>query len=448
MFSGGVMVKDGTVQFMSHPWNKLYYINKKINARFTERDTRLFGRDSTQWRHRYIINKFTSSFSVILPTDGIVDISDAIISLPEVPVKFVLPMYKKPADKTLYSDFYKVISYEIYKHFEAIDHFKRESLVRSWKSQFYKTLMKICVDRGHDSLQLSLHDEGFRFKLFAGLIGGRVFRDQAFDWLTSRGEYSVTLIHSKGELKLTPDDFRRYFKDDWAKFASSLHLTTVSDPREDFTTLTKIESDLRYMQDFIIDTLVFIFDLAENAVNQKIVLYPQNAYEGGYGVDPYSNKYLPPRDTNLNEWYFRSDAPKNIGFVLDLNDQNSVNKFIEMIPILLGNLLVRPAAFIVREPDLEGLENDQCTFIFGMSGSLLPSQMIGHLLHSSPPPTGMKWTGGSEIDYKRSAFYLRWNEILSRHNTLCVHKLSNPNDFYDIVRKILFTNVDDIAFYF
>lgn len=83
-----------------------------------------------------------------------------------------------------------------------------------------------------------------------------------------------------------------------------------------------------------------------------------------------------------------------------------------------------------------------------MSGSLLPSQMIGHLLHSSPPPTGMKWTGGSEIDYKRSAFYLRWNEILLRHNTLAVHKLRDPNKFYEIVRKILFTNVDDIAFFF
>jgi len=129
---------------------------------------------------------------------------------------------------------------------------------------------------------------------------------------------------------------------------------------------------------------------------------------------------------------------------------DSVNKFVEMIPILLGNLLVRPAAFIVRDPDIEGLENDQCTFAFDMSGSLLPSHMIGGGpgRPSGPPITGMRWTGGSEVNYKRSTFYLRWNKILSRHNTLTVHKFDDPSVFYEIVRRILFTNVDDIAFYF
>ena len=211
-----------------------------------------------------------------------------------------------------------------------------------------------------------------------------------------------------------------------------------------------IESDLRYMQDFIMDTLSFIFELAESAVNKRIILYPFNAYIDGYGVEPEFNKYLPPRDTNLNEWYFHADKPKNIGFLLDLNDLNSVNKFVEMIPILLGNLLVRPAAFIVRDPDYPYLANDQCVFAFGMPGSLLPSQMIGGGLGRPPGPpiTGMRWTGGSEAIYKKSYFYLKWNNIISRHNTLTVKKLDDPNKFYEIVRRILFTNVDDITFYF
>jgi len=193
------------------------------------------------------------------------------------------------------------------------------------------------------------------------------------------------------------------------------------------------------MQDFIMDTLAFIFDLAENAVNKRIVLYPHNAYEYGYAVA--SNKYLPPKDDNLKEWYFKPSSPKQIGFLLDLNDQNSINRFVEMIPILLGNLLVRPAAFIVRDPDHPYLANDQCTFAFDMSGSLLPSDLIGGGMGhpSGPPITGMRWTGGSEANYKRSTFYLRWNEILSRHNTLSVHKFDDPNKFYDIVRRILFT---------
>ncbi len=105
-----------------------------------------------------------------------------------------------------------------------------------------------------------------------------------------------------------------------------------------------------------------------------------------------------------------------------------------MIPILLGNLLVRPAAFIVREPDYDNLQNDQCLFTFGMSGSLLPSQLIGG--KAGPPSTGMRWTGGSEIDYKRSSYYLKWNEIVSKHNTLSIHKLNNPNDFYVICKLI------------
>jgi len=202
------------------------------------------------------------------------------------------------------------------------------------------------------------------------------------------------------------------------------------------------------MQGFIIDTIRFIFDLAESATNKRIVLYPHNAYESGYGVSLKSNAYLPPKDDSLNEWYFHAGSPKKIGFLLDLNDLNSVNRFVEMIPILLGNLLVRPAMFIVRDPDYLGLKNDQCTFAFDMSGSLLPSQLVGGGGLSGPPIAGMGWNGGSEANYRRSAFYLRWNEILSRHNTLIVHKFNDPNIFYEIVRRILFTNVDDIAFYF
>ena len=98
----------------------------------------------------------------------------------------------------------------------------------------------------------------------------------------------------------------------------------------------------------------------------------------------------------------------------------------------------RPAAFIVRDPDHPLMDKSSCTFAFDMSGSLLPSQLVGSPDFSSPPPTGMKWVDndGNEDDYRNSEFYLKWNKILSRHDTLTVHKLDNPNDFYDICRKI------------
>ena len=370
-------------------------------------------------------------------------LSDTTISISEVPVKFVLPIYKKPTDVTLLSDFYKVISNELYEHHKALDRFKKEILMRSWRSQFYKTLIQICKDRGYNSLQLSLADEGLRSKIFEG-ESTKVFKDKAFDWLTSRGEGKVTLIHKKGQITLTPDDFRHYFKDDWAKFAFSLYQGYKKTDK-----YIQIESDLRYMQDFIMDTLEFIFELAESAVNKRIILYPQNAYESGYGVNSKYNNYLPSTDTGLTEWFFQIRNPRNIGFTLDLNDFDSINKFVEMIPILLGNLLVRPAAFIVRNPDHPNLKNFECMFTFDMSGSLLPSQMIGGAPGTDgPPPTGMRWTDGNEADYKKYDFYLKWNEIISRHNTLKVHKLTNPNEFYEIVRKVLFTNIDDVAFYF
>ena len=108
---------------------------------------------------------------------------------------------------------------------------------------------------------------------------------------------------------------------------------------------------------------------------------------------------------------------------------------------------MRPAAFIVRDPDHLGLQSDQCLFTFDMSGSLLPSGMIGDGTKHSVPITGMRWTGGTETDYRTSAFYLRWNKIIARHNLLAIHKFDDPNKFYEIVRKILFTSVDDIAFY-
>jgi hypothetical protein len=140
-------------------------------------------------------------------------------------------------------------------------------------------------------------------------------------------------------------------------------------------------------------------------------------------------------------------SPKQIGFLLDLDDLDSINNFVEMIPILLGNLLVRPAAFIVRDPDFQGLTSDQCMFTFGMSGSLLPSQMIGSPNYQSPPAAGMSWTGGSEADYKSYSFFLRWNAIISKHETLTIHKYYDPSIFYEIVRRVLFTSIDDFAFY-
>ena len=422
MLSGGVLAKDGTVRFMSRSRRTLVKINAKINSRFS------MGTD-----YEHILDRFTSQFNFILPTDGAVDISDATISLSEVPVKFVLPMHKRPDDISLLSDFHKVVSNKIYEHFEAFDHFKREALEKSWRSQFYKTIMQICKDKGYNSLELSIADEGFRFKIFSQL-NSLDFRNDAFDWLTSRGKGWVTLTHEKGELILSPADFRRYFKNDWAKFASSLYFPKTMD---DEALINKIEFDLRYQQDFIIDTLTFIFDLAESAVNKRIVLYPHNAYEWGYNAKNKNNIYLPPTDTNLNEWFIKFPSrTKQIGFTLDLNDDNSVNEFIEMIPILLGNLLVRPATFIVRDPDH-----------LGLSGSLLPSGMIGDGTKHSVPITGMRWTGGTEADYRTSAFYLRWNKIISRHNLLAIHKFDDPNKFYEIVRRILFTSVDDIAFY-
>jgi len=143
---------------------------------------------------------------------------------------------------------------------------------------------------------INLANEGMRPSIFAK--GVNDFRNKAFNWLISRGEKWVTLTHAKGELKLSPSDFRHYFKNDWAKYASSLYLRQSLDKSE---LLKQVESDLRYMQDFIIDTLEFIFDLAESAINKRIILYPHNAYGYGYSASLLNNKYLPPKDSNLNE---------------------------------------------------------------------------------------------------------------------------------------------------
>lgn len=127
---------------------------------------------------------------------------------------------------------------------------------------------------------------------------------------------------------------------------------------------------------------------------------------------------------------------------------NSVSEFIEMIPILIGNLLVSPTTFVVREPDSPGLESDQCSFVFNIAGSLLPSQIVGFPKMVGPPHTGMRWTGGAESDYKRSAFFLKWNKILSKHDILATYVFNDPSKFYEICRRILFTNIDDIAYFF
>ena len=431
MFSGGVIVEDGTVRFMSHPFEKVYHIDRIIKAKFSR---------SFTIRQRYILDRFTSRFNFILPTDAAIDFSDATISLSEVPVKFFLPMYKKPVDESLHSDFYKVISSKIYEHFEEVNHFKRENLERSWRIQFYDTLMQICKDRGYNSLQLSLADEGFRHRIFSSRFTTD-FRKNAFDWLTSRGESWVTLPYLKTEIRLSPEDFRFYFKDDWSKFAASLYLIGSKDVDLE----ASVESDLRYMQNFIIDALDFIFDLAESAVNKKIYLYVFNTYSEGFGIKN-GKKYNPPINPNLNEWVPQRTTIET-GYVLDLNDMNSVNEFIEMIPILIGNLLVSPTTFVVREPDSPGLESDQCSFVFNIAGSLLPSQITGFSKMIGPPHTGMRWTGGTEGDYRKSVFFLRWNKILSRHDMLATYVFNDPSKFYEICRRILFTNIDDISYY-
>lgn len=78
----------------------------------------------------------------------------------------------------------------------------------------------------------------------------------------------------------------------------------------------------------------------------------------------------------------------------------------------------------------------------------MPSHMVGGTLAAGPPRSGMKWDSGSEADYKDYKFYTRWNEIISKHNILCVHKFDDPTTFYEICRRILFTTVADIVYYF
>ncbi len=196
------------------------------------------------------------------------------------------------------------------------------------------------------------------------------------------------------------------------------------------------------MQNFITDSLNFVKEMASIA-GGKINIYLFNIFENGYGIDRAAMSYLPaPIPDSEKEWKPpQSTKFKDIAFIYDPNDPISIKNFELSIPIFLANLVLKPAAFVVRVPK-ENMDGDVLWFAFTPWGSLLPSQVVGHHTPSKssyfgPPRTGMRWSGGTLEEYKNWYLYRRWNEIVSQ-GIYGIHNFNRPIDFYRICNLISF----------
>lgn len=446
LYTGGIFPYKGHISFIRLPWYNLNKIlkNRAFSLSFSYKlpgwtpSTIAGEKGPLDLRRKFLLDTYLSSGRFALPTIDTADSSLSILTYQEVSIDYWAPHLMTPLDLELMEDFYYVASEFSYSIFEQYNKPQSSDSLEA-RNSFFLRLLKICKDKfNYDNNKIGIAYKGLMAKIFTE-DDSRAweFRKSVFNWLSSRGSYTLELYYEYGKsqferITLTSDDFNYFFRDDYGFLASGFE--QVQSTRKDIDdTIEK----LRNMQDFIVETLGFIRELAGEA-GEKIVIYTFNVYENGYGIDRAAMNYLPNSIPDIElEWKPPGSTKyRDIAFIYDPNDPNSIREFEEQTPIFLANLIVKPSAFVVRIPG-RAMNGDECWFGFTPWGSLLPSQIVGHYTPSKPsyfgpPRDGMIWSDGTEEEYKNWYVYNKWNEIVNTYKIYGIHYYSNPDDFYNL----------------
>jgi len=445
IYSGSIFPKYGRIRFMSQTWRTIY--------KSTNKDTKLklplerIGKGAQAGKYtpnkdallgakiRYLLGRLAFEYSIELAkTDGTV----AKLDVSGVPKELLMPQFKDPTkvkDKSLL--YAQELDYLCKIFGEAP---KPKFSMDEGKLLIHEALLKKLEDKYQYKSEISFIEKNIRWKIFTdddySPTGGRAFRKTLLDWLTARGTYTIPELYYYGKkhyITLTPEDFKKYFQDDYDKMIYSLKKIALfggGSVLEEKIALSK--QNLIKMQDFIIDILGFVKEMSDLAGGKKIILYPFKGYKDGFGIVE-GQTYIPDpvylKETHkeaLDEWWISTKDPKKIGFIFD---PDQPKRFQDLIPEFLALLFVEPCAFVVRVPG-EGMARDEVFFGFEITGSLAPAQLRGKYGYNGPPGTGMiAW---NKLIYEYLAY--RLNDIVNRYDLLGIHRFRDPNKFYDICR--------------
>lgn len=431
VYTGSIFSSSGIIQFMSQPWG-----NKRLSYRESNynllSNAKIPGETAPlNTKAQFLLESYFSAFSFNLPTlDSNLDNS---LTVDEVALEFWQPqLYKQNVITAKDIEFfYSFASDQIFQLFKNREKF----IIDEMESNrfFLESLMRLLEDRNTFSkFELFLAYKGLSAKIFTeDYERAWDFRKDCFNWLASRGEYSLSLQYEYGKnffktIYLTRAEYLNYFDD--SKIFGAFNRIRLSETIQDLS-----KAKVQLMQDSIEKILKFVSVIADT-INGKFIIYTFNIYENGLGIDKGSLNYFPDTLSSSElEWKLpTAKTYKDIAYVFDPSNPAA---FESQLATFISNFIVRPMAFIVRKP---GSDYDEFFFAFTPNNCLNPDEVVGHYTTSrpsygGPPRTGMTWSEGTEAQYKNSHLVKTWNDITKRLTLYPLHNFNDPSIIYALL---------------
>ena len=449
MITGSLFVKDGSVDFISHPWQTFFNTARRNGITLLHQDiplstlSKLESRDSIYRAYSILLDLITLGPQVMLKTGTDPKIDFEVLSTPHIPMKLWMPMYVEAheLDPTQLVDFYGLLSSlsgsMLIEDFPSIEYsieFRAFGNMMLFEVLYHSYVDLIDSDNSLTNEQKSMYKlmarEQINFFVFASTASADITkRGQIKEFLIANGlnGFSFTLKISGGyPNNLKTINLNKLFYDKIVHMfgensiddiINSLDPLSVHPRPPDATHVAgypgvieyNAKNILRAQQNQIIKFGNFLKNLAKNVEgNHKIAIQPFNTYSSGFAYSTRADflSFFPdPENTKADQ-----------AFILDGNDLNSFkNSFIK----ILGGLLVDHQTFVISEVDTNGKTvKHLCAFnlLFGALG-----------LDSNNPRLGLY------VPRPKTSRYISAPIIDSFDNTL--YDENDPNRIINIMRE-------------
>lgn len=415
--------------------------------------------------YKAYLDFLTSGFRIQLPVDSRLDIDEkfTFVDVLGVPAQLTHPQLSEPSGTIdsnfkMFKTFYQGLSQILFDDFaplseEAIERQKAkgrqkvlEILIKLYRTQIGHSYGEF-LDYGLTPHQINLYrglgiSALFDFSLTSDSTNALVFRKGIYDFITSRGELTQTLVFKSQkfaksgikafkdlnqftEIKLDSRDILKLFEQNYNEIIYSFNPFTILSAHDDEL---HIESVLRSNQDLILNVLNFVKDIAKDS-GEKIILYTYNRFAKGFGYNTIT-PYLPSVKPSIDNVWTGEKTERY--YVIDPSNLKEADKD---IPNILDSVFVDDQILVIRTPNMP---EDQCLFAFSLrTGSIMPY----YLYHKDsrftrPSADGLTWS--DESGYKD--FYTRFNKLLKKHNFFGMHRFLDANIFYQSCKLIQFIN--------
>jgi hypothetical protein len=267
LYNGEIFPKLGLVRFISYPWVSTWdLINKE--TKFSINLDRLY-KKATQGKFTphaaasdevvqiYQIYRLFLPYSISL-IDNKGDLRD--LSVHGIPNSYSI------------LDFYKNLKLEALNQFDIF----------SLQSSIFKAFNKYISNKFSSASERYYILKNLMQKiLYDSENTGSSIRSSIYDWLASKGSYTVKLYYyGKDFVELTPNDYKFFENQVFVHMQFLQNLYPLKDKK------SLVKNIFHFQKDFFIKFFDFLKNLSNINQGKKIVLYPFKAYKDGFGLVP------------------------------------------------------------------------------------------------------------------------------------------------------------------